>query len=92
MQETGGPLLRFRVPAVNPRIGSCHVASCFDAPSIQILLKIVLLPPEERLSELGAVHLQVASNVSEDIVQCADAEGFVLGNGDVVLGAFEGEI
>ena len=47
------------------------------------------LPPEQRLCELGAVHLQVVGNVSEDTVQCADAEDLVLGGGDMVLAAGE---
>jgi hypothetical protein len=48
------------------------------------------LPGEERAYELGAVHLKAGGNVREDGVQCAYAEGLVLGDGDVVLGACEG--
>jgi hypothetical protein len=49
-----------------------------------------LLPSKQRLCELGAVHLQVGGNVREDAVQGTDVEGFVVRDGDVVLGAFEG--
>jgi len=49
----------------------------------------VPLAPEDGLHELGAVHLQVGGNVSENGVQCADLEGLVLGHGHMVLAAGE---